>query len=1207
MSFVKDEPKPKKLYVVLGMHRSGTSAVTRGLKMFGIWLGDRLMPPSTGDNEKGFYEDLDIYELNVEILKFLGYDWDSLLPIEEIHLESLLNNGYFLRAVNVLRQKFATSNIFGLKDPRMAKLLPFWKQVFIHCQYDVEYILVLRNPLSVAKSLERRNGFDHEKSYILWVEHVLSSVLHTEESRRVLVDYDRLMLSPEREMKRIAQALSLQPDPMEMKHYKSEFLDDSLRHTVFKKNDLFLDNSCPPIVREIYNDLLEVAEDRRTLDDIEVKDNVHNWNIEYTRHKSNLRIIDRYSKRLTTLKVIAADRDREMSKLNQEISNLELHIVNLNDEKSERDKEISDLNQKISSFESQTVNLSDEKKEQGREISKLTEEIAGLKSQIHILESNNSHQAHVASLENAVFDKELKINNLEIDKVKMKSELDSILGSRSWRATAPMRRIVNLTRSAYKEFRKSIAKMSKGIYHALPISNFSKRRLKAIIFKLFAFALSGTAVYQRWKLYDDIKSTGQGRIQFAKQTTGNKFNDTTVNHTFNLPNADGKWEWEDYHQVQARIREIKNIRQKNFSDSSIPLIEVKNDELEGVASKIILPDPGERPKVSIIIPVFNEIKTTLECLLAISAHTGSDIGFEVIVSDDASSDNSQAILKKIHNLKYKRNKKNLGFLRNCNTTIPDVRGEYVVFLNNDVQVMNGWLDSLLGTFDQFDHVGAVGPVFLYPSGHLQESGATIKTDGTTVMIGLNEDPNQPRFRYSRRVDYCSGACLMMPTELLKLLGGFSDEFAPSYYEDVDLCLKVHDKGYYVYVNPAAKVIHHLSKTMNNTQDDFKLTCIHNNKSKLLDKWGNKINEHNLVRLIAFYLPQFHPIPENDYWWGKGFTEWTNVTKARPNFKGHYQPRLPAELGYYDLRVEEVLEQQAELAKRYGISAFCYYYYWFGGKRLLELPIEKMLSTGKPDMPFCLCWANENWTRRWDGKEQEVLISQEHSDEDDEAVVLDLIRYFRDSRYIRIDDRPLILIYRVSLFPDFLKTAQRWREICRREGIGEIYIAMVESFELVHDGFHPAQFGCDGAVEFPPQGLAAPIHPSGEITNAEFHGHVADYRELSVFYSTRELPSYKRFHGVMPGWDNTARRQNDSFAFEYSTPGAFQAWLEEVIQQTRLQHSGDEQLVFINAWNEWAEGAYLEPDKRFGHTYLEAVKNACDAEEVIRGRGDDYGN
>jgi lipopolysaccharide biosynthesis protein len=346
-----------------------------------------------------------------------------------------------------------------------------------------------------------------------------------------------------------------------------------------------------------------------------------------------------------------------------------------------------------------------------------------------------------------------------------------------------------------------------------------------------------------------------------------------------------------------------------------------------------------------------------------------------------------------------------------------------------------------------------------------------------------------------------------------------------------------------------------------------------------------------VKVIAFYLPQFHPIPENDLWWGKGFTEWTNVIKAKPNFEGHYQPHVPAQLGYYDLRVPEVMNEQARMAQQYGIHGFCYYYYWFGGKRLLEMPIERMLRVGQPNIPYCLCWANENWTRRWDGREHEILISQSHSDDDDARVIRDIIRYFRSANYIRVNGRPLLLVYRATLFPDFRRTASIWRDVCGKEGIRDIYLALVESFDLVGADVPPDRYGCDASVEFPPQGMADLRPPSGRILNANFRGFVADYRDLVARYASRPVPKYKRFRGVMPGWDNTPRRQDDGICFENATPGAFQAWLENAIEQTKAQFNSDERLLFVNAWNEWAEGAHLEPDRRFGDAFLQAVVNA----------------
>ncbi|BDM24255.1 glycoside hydrolase family 99-like domain-containing protein [Pseudomonas sp. LRP2-20] len=730
-------------------------------------------------------------------------------------------------------------------------------------------------------------------------------------------------------------------------------------------------------------------------------------------------------------------------------------------------------------------------------------------------------------------------------------------------------------------------------YRKLPLSTDSRLKFRHLLFSNFSFIFKDLYAYKCWLDYQQKLEAPAAVAAVQAPPASAAFSARA------LPDADGIWEWQDYPSVRARIAQAKAADRASRPVEPIATLDFSPQELAEKAARLRFRDPGPAPRVSVIVPVYNNVKLTIECLASLARHMPSGMPVEIIVADDASSDDTQALLGTLANIRYLRHEQNVGFLRNCNRAMAKVNGQYTVYLNNDVQVTAGWLEALLATFDRYDNVGAVGPKFVYPSGHLQEAGAALATDGTATMVGFGENPNEPRFNYTRRVDYVSGACLMAPTALLKRLGGFSEEFLPCYCEDSDLCLSIRADGHEIYYNPQATIIHHLSKTTAATDSDFKMACISKNISVLNRKWASSIEKNFDPRLIAFFLPQFHPVPENDLWWGKGFTEWTNVSKAYPNFVGHYQPRIPADLGYYDLRLTEVLKAQAELAQRYGIHGFCFYYYWFDGHRLLERPVEQLLLSDKPDIPFCLCWANENWTRRWDGMEQEVLMAQAHTDEDDVAVIYDLMRFFKDDRYIKIDGRPLILIYRVTLFPDFAKTAATWRKVCREQGLGEIYIAMVESFELAQANTPPSAFGCDAAVEFPPQGMAEIKPPSGAVVNPEFTGNVADYRDVAVRYASRPAPGYTRFKGAMPGWDNTARRQHAGFCFEQATPGAFQAWLEESITDTREQNFGDERLVFINAWNEWAEGAYLEPDRRFGHTYLEAVSNALDASRLLK--------
>ncbi len=510
----------------------------------------------------------------------------------------------------------------------------------------------------------------------------------------------------------------------------------------------------------------------------------------------------------------------------------------------------------------------------------------------------------------------------------------------------------------------------------------------------------------------------------------------------------------------------------------------------------------EQPLVSIVIPVYNHLEYTVCCLASILRHV-PQCSFEVIIVDDGSHDETPNILPDVQNIRYCRNETNVGFLRSCNRGATLARGQYLLFLNNDTQVLEGWLDELVNTFQEQSDVGLVGSKLLYPNGVLQEAGAIIKPDGSAELVGLNGDPDRPEYNVVREVDYCSGACLLIKAELFKTLGGFDDIYAPCYCEDSDLAFRVRKMGKRVFYQPRSVVVHHLSVSTNDSRH-AKMPLIAKNSRIFVQRWSDELKKLNEVRAIAFFLPQYHPIPENDRWWGKGFTEWTNVTKARPNFKGHYQPHLPADLGFYDLRMPEVREEQARLARQYGISAFCYYYYWFAGKKLLNRPLDEVLQSGAPDFPFCLCWANENWTRRWDGCEEDILIAQSHTEADHAGFIAEIAPALLDPRYVRIHGKPLVIVYRLGQFPEPKRTADLWREYCVNAGIGEIYLAYVQSFDRMPMGDDPSLYGFDAAIEFPPHRYPVQAELSQPLINPEYQGVLFDYVQTSENFIRRTL-------------------------------------------------------------------------------------------------------
>lgn len=354
-----------------------------------------------------------------------------------------------------------------------------------------------------------------------------------------------------------------------------------------------------------------------------------------------------------------------------------------------------------------------------------------------------------------------------------------------------------------------------------------------------------------------------------------------------------------------------------------------------------------------------------------------------------------------------------------------------------------------------------------------------------------------------------------------------------------------------------------------------------------------------VTLIAYYLTQYSPDEHNDVWWGKGVTEWNNVMKAVPQFAGHYQPRLPGELGFYDLRIKENMMRQIELAKNYGVDVFSFYYYWFSGERILEKPLNMFLNDPSLDMPFMFCFANENWTRRFSGTNESVLIGMEHTEENYKVFIHEVIPYFKDSRYYRINGKVVLQIYRPGLIQNVEKVIAYWRQQVKEKLNMDLYLIACQekniSIDWCSKGFDAENEWMMGSIKLQCKDITNEVKPIRQ----DFSGEVLDYEDMVRHqkYKIEKNRKKKVYPAIMPSWDNSARRDYRGTIWHGSTPLLYKQWLKELIKEVRVRKELDHPIIFINAWNEWGEGAYLEPDNRYGYAYLQATWEAKHEVEV----------
>ncbi|WP_338844828.1 glycoside hydrolase family 99-like domain-containing protein [Massilia sp. W12] len=608
-------------------------------------------------------------------------------------------------------------------------------------------------------------------------------------------------------------------------------------------------------------------------------------------------------------------------------------------------------------------------------------------------------------------------------------------------------------------------------------------------------------------------------------------------------------------------------------------------------------------QIDIIIPFYNGFDYLQTCVDSILTSENESL-YRILLVNDGSTEDSSVLekYKQFKNVKILE-KENEGYLLSCNFGAKQAKAEYLAIINSDVVAPDYFVDDMLAILKKHPQLGVLAPTVFYPNGVIQEQGGFFNENGEAKWItAYQKGENADEYK---KVEYASGVAFFLKRSTWVKLNGYDPKYAPAYCEDTDLCIRAQKIGLEVGVAKNVLLWHALSqsykqKSSFSAEDALNEEKLKKNKHylsatntiKLVETHESFFAERKAPRVIAFYLPQYHQIPENNKFWGRGFTEWRNVTKALPVYKGHAQPILPTATGFYDLNCEEVEEFQFSIARKYGIDAFCYYFYWLDNKHILNLPLRRRVS-GKHKFPFCICWANENWTRAWDGQSKSILMEQKYDRESMTAMFQEMIKLLDVPEYITVNGKPLVLIYNHRAIPECKQNLAFMREYFIHNAKCEPYIALVESFSTFDSTFHPSNFEADALVSFAPHGLAQGLPKERfELLEPEnFGGGFYDYEQTAINFLRRQTPNYTKMQCVMPGWDNTARRGQDAGIFPNSAPGKYRAWLEAALHLQKQTTLGDEQCVFVNAWNEWAEGAILEPSVQNGYAFLEATYDA----------------